>query len=104
MKVAVYFVKCKDHPEHDLSFWMYDNSIIYHTCTCGVWTSFDSTPSADAHYDKFQIVVKRERGESFEQTYDRALQLVKSNLEKYAVDKFENPMELVGKRPRPTKG
>ena len=101
MKYTLHYVRCKAHPRSKLKSWIMHMSGIYSICNkCGAETGFDKCEGGySAHYDLFQIVVSKARGESYEEMCARADQLVKADPKTYQVDEHSDPvMEARGRR------
>ena len=85
-KPTVMFAECKENPGK-LQVWFPAHSIIYSQCNqCGTITSYAHSGvcvNYVDHYNLYEIEVKRNRGEPWEEYWERAEQMVLQNMKKY---------------------
>ena len=86
-KPIVMFAECKKNPGK-LQIWFPSQCIIYSRCaSCGTVTSYEEKHGLVDyvdHYDFFEIELKKNRGEDWDQYWDRAKQLVLQDMQKYS--------------------
>lgn len=102
--VGVYFVSCKKDTNHTLQFWIPSLSIIYSHCEhCKnvlneeVMTGYGQT-SMYEHYDLYEVAVKKEKGMTYENCFEKAEEIVKSDLSRFKVTQHSDKMTLEKKR------
>lgn len=85
-KQTVMFAECKDNLGN-VQIWFPSQCIIYSRCaSCGTVTSYEEKHGLVAytdHYNLYEIEIKKNRGEDWEQYWDRAKQLVLQDMQKY---------------------
>lgn len=99
MKHALFFVRCKRQATAVIQHWSLSHSVIYSVCqTCSTRTDYDQPDDYTTHYDRFQIVITRNKGETVDAVYDRALAMVMADPDKYQVDEFGDPDVMLKRR------
>lgn len=93
MKKTMYFASCKKHPDI-IDHVFLPHSYIYSICRgCGTNTSTGvRTGKWEEHYDMYQTVLTKERGESYDAYFDRCLATVTADREAYRVTEYTDPV------------
>lgn len=97
-KYLITMVSCKKDSNHVMQSWIMPHCIIHSVCShCGARTS-SGHEHYDEHYDLYEIVVKKNPKESYEDMFDRGRRTIMENPAAHKVQEFMDQDLLLMKK------